>query len=597
MATVEEIQAVIDALKAESEPERDNSFGEDVLENIIPSGKAAFTDFFNALTDPIGTAESVRDIGIGVYSLLTDGDRPEEAVALALGEYYTDRYGSKEAFKNSVRTDPVGVLLDLASFANPGLGGAKAAGTGAIRIADKIGAEKTADFLRKAGDSKLSEAARRALIASDIGSGAGAGRLAQKTPAFLGRAVATASGTISGAGGDAVQRAFEIGREFKKPFGKRGQRFTDTMLDTGKLNVSPEQFAADVDKAANAMRQQIRDQYVAGIADIDMGGTNVFGRTETTSVTPRLNMSPDIQRTVTVPTQFNRPFFANAFSRIADIKRQRDSAKGEGSEAEGFAAETSQAIDLMDNDIVEFSKSPLPDKEAAFKLRQKLDTYDFPPRSREDAFRNDLRGILSDELKKDPKYKKVVEDFDEATKLADEIFAELSLGPTKNTSQKLRKLQSVTRNNVNTNFGRRVELLNRLNPDADYDLLDVATAQALRQDQPTGAARIGQSGSQSLGVLGVGSGVVEPSSGIVATLGQSMLTPQNVGRAAYKTGQVAQVLRPITTPTAMALPQAQNLGILAERSGASSLGTGDEIEQNQILNRQLRELERYFRAN
>ena len=47
----------------------------------------------------------------------------------------------------------------------------------------------------------------------------------------------------------------------------------------------------------------------------------------------------------------------------------------------------------------------------------------------------------------------------------------------------------------------------------------------------------------------------------------------------------------------MALPQATNLGILAERSGASSLGTGDEIEQNQILNRQLRELERYFRAN
>ena len=597
MATVEEIQAVIDALKAESEPDRDNSFGEDVLENIIPSGKAAFSDFFNALTDPIGTAESVRDIGIGVYSLLTDGDRPEEAVALALGEYYTDRYGSKEAFKNSVRTDPVGVLLDLSSFANPGLGGAKAAGTGAIRLADKIGAEKTADFLRKAGDSKLSKAARNALIASDIGSGAGVGKVVRATPAVLGQAVATAGGTISGAGGDAVQRAFQIGREFKKPFSKRGQRFTDTMSDTGELNVSPEQFAADVDKAAKAMRRQISDRYVAGIADIDMGGTNVFGRTETTSLTPRLNMNPLIQRTVTVPTQFNRPFFASAFSRIAEIKRQRDSAKGEGSDAEGFASETSEAIDLMDNDIVQFSKSPLPDKEAAFQLRKKLDTYNFPPRSNEDAFRNDLRGILSDELKKDPKYKKVVEDFDEATKLADEIFAELSLGPTKNTSQKLRKLQSVTRNNVNTNFGRRVDLLSRLNPDADYDLLDVATAQALRQDQPTGAARIGQSASQSTGMLGMSSGVVEPSTGILTQIAQSMATPRNVGTAAYRTGQVAQALRPITTPTAMALPQATNLGILAERSGASSLGTGDEIEQNQILNRQLRELERYFRAN
>lgn len=593
MATVEEIQAVIDALQAE--PER--SYGDDVLQNIIPSGKAAFQDFINALSDPIGTAESVRDIGIGLYSVLTDGDRPEEAVVEALGEYYAERYGSVDAFKNSFRTDPVGVLLDVSSVLNPGLGGAKAAGTGAIRLSDKLGADKTADLLRKAGDSKLSKVARATLIASDVGSGAGIGKVARATPAVVGEAVARAGGTVSGAGGDTPQRAFQIGREFKSPFDNRGKRFTDTMLDRGSLNVSPEQFAADVDKAASNMRSQISGQYVAGLADIDMGGTNVSGRTQTTSVTPRLNMAPEIQTKVSLPPQFNRPFFSSTFSKIGEMKRQRDAAKGEGSNAEAFEVDTSEAIDLMDNDIVEFSKSPLPDKEAAFKLRQKLDTYKFQPRSKEDGFRNELRRTLSDELKKDPKYKKLVEDFDEANKLADEIFSEFALGRDKNVSQKLRKLQTVTRNNVNTNFGRRIDLLNALNPEANYNFLDVATAQALRQDQPTGAARIGQSGSQSLGVLSVGSGVVEPSSGIFATLGQSMLTPQNVGRAAYRTGQAAQLLRPVSTPTALALPQATNLGILAERSGATSLGSGEDIEQNQELNRQLEELRRYFSGN
>ena len=298
-----------------------------------------------------------------------------------------------------------------------------------------------------------------------------------------------------------------------------------------------------------------------------MGGTNVFGQKETRTITPRLNMAPDVKTAVTVPPQVNRPFFSQSFSKLESIKKERDAAKGDFSDAETFdELTTNQAIDRIEAEIIEFSKSPLPDKEAAFRLRAKLDKLDYKPGTPEFAFRNDLRANLSTQLKQDPQYKKIVEEFDQANQLADEIFSELSLGRTKNTSQKIRKLQSVTRNNVNTNFGRRVDLLSNLNPDIDYDPIDVASALSLQSTQPMGGSRIGQAGAQTGGILSAGQEGASIPQMVLSAAAASGVNPRNVGRAAFGVGRAAKAVSPVTVPLGGILPQASNVTFALERA-------------------------------
>jgi hypothetical protein len=557
---------IMERLRNLNRPAEEQTYFEELRSNIGPSANAALQDFIAVVSDPIGTAKNTYDLGVGLYSLATDGDAPEEEIARALGDYYVDRYGSLEAFQNSAKTDPVGVALDLASVFSGVAGGGRAGITLSQKVSEKAGATKTAEFLSKLEGSKLSDAARSALILSDVGSGAIVGRAAKALPEALGQAAATTAGVISGASADSILRAGEVGRR-SMPFGSRAKRFQDTAAGEGNLNVSPEQFASDVDAAGTALRNRIRDQYLQGKSEIDMGGTNVFGQQETRTIVPRLNMAPEVKTTATVPPQVNRPFFSQSFSKLASIKKERDAAKGDFSDAETFdELTTNQAIDRIEAEIIEFSKSPLPDKEAAFRLRAKLDKLDYKPGTPEFAFRNDLRANLSTQLKQDPQYKKIVEDFDQANQLADEIFSELSLGRTKNTSQKLRKLQSVTRNNVNTNFGRRVDLLANLNPDIDYDPIDVASALSLQSTQPMGGSRIGQAGAQTGGILSAGQEGTSIPQMVLSAAAASGVNPRNVGRAAFTAGRIGKAVSPITVPLGGILPQVSNAAFALERA-------------------------------
>lgn len=573
MATVEEIQMAIDRLN-KSPDEKD--YFDEVMTNVGPSANAALQDFISAFSDPIGTAKDTYDLGVGLYSLATDGDKPEEEIARALGEYYGDRYGSFTALKNSFKTDPVGVALDLSSIVS-GVGGAARGSSGLVRkVSEKAGADKATAFFDKVQGSRLSDAARNALILSDTGSGAAVGRVARSIPELAGRAVSNTLGLVSGAPGDAIERSFNVGRT-SLPLGDRAKTFTDTARGEGILSVSPERFATDSKDALSSIRRGNSAQYRAGSAAIDMGpSTPLKGvSTSRTSVPGPISstgkqMPPVFSEKPSAPPQINRPFFSSQFKKLSAIRKDQNSAKGKFSQAEGFVDDSANAINAIEQDIIEFSKSPLPDKEAAFQLRQKIDAYPFVEGTQEFRIRADLRADLSKQLKKDPKYRKVVEDFDEANTLAKEIESELSLGRTKNVSQSLRKLQSITRNNVSTNFGRRVDLLSQLNPNMDYDPLDVASALSLQSTQPMGGSRIGQSAGQTGGILSVGqegTSAAEIMAGLAAASG---VNPRNVGRASFGVGRAAQAVSPITTPIAGILPTATNAAFALERADTQS---------------------------
>lgn len=104
----------------------------------IPSSAAAFgKSLYDAATDPVGTATALLDIGAGALrSSVPEPVRdfvdrfdwnPEAAdravqIAQQVGGVYLQRYGSEEALKRTIATDPVGAMADLSTLFTGGAG-------------------------------------------------------------------------------------------------------------------------------------------------------------------------------------------------------------------------------------------------------------------------------------------------------------------------------------------------------------------------------------------------------------------------------------------------------------------------------------------
>jgi hypothetical protein len=100
-----------------------------------------------AILNPIETAKSIKDLGLGVlqiatpefikeYDILPDDPEAEE-IARQVGQYYKDRYGSIDSVKRAFAEDPAFVLADLSTVF--GIGAATTPGkiSSALRAAEK----------------------------------------------------------------------------------------------------------------------------------------------------------------------------------------------------------------------------------------------------------------------------------------------------------------------------------------------------------------------------------------------------------------------------------------------------------------------------
>ena len=84
------------------------------VKNIPGSAIQYGTDIAVALSDPIGTAKSIGQLGAGIVQLLIPGEQANEQQAKAVGQYFANRYGGMENLKRTIATDPVGFLGDVA---------------------------------------------------------------------------------------------------------------------------------------------------------------------------------------------------------------------------------------------------------------------------------------------------------------------------------------------------------------------------------------------------------------------------------------------------------------------------------------------------
>ena len=143
------------------------------------------------------------------------------------------------------------------------------------------------------------------------------------------------------------------------------------------------------------------------------------------------------------------------------------------------------------DEIAVWQKNPaLHNAKGLDMLKRKIsDMYPLNPKSRgEQAIVIELQDIIKNQIiTQVPKYGKVMEAYETASKLERQLMQQLSLG-SKNASTTLKKLQSVLKNNVNTNFGARLQSFKNIKGIDDINLKERIAGSNLSSFTPTNIA-------------------------------------------------------------------------------------------------------------
>lgn len=100
----------------------------EAFESFIPSAQRFLGGVYETITKPVETLTGLGEVLTGAYARFIPQEwmaRPDKAQefiekANAVGGAYKDRYGSVEALKNTIATDPVGFAADVSMFTGAG---------------------------------------------------------------------------------------------------------------------------------------------------------------------------------------------------------------------------------------------------------------------------------------------------------------------------------------------------------------------------------------------------------------------------------------------------------------------------------------------
>lgn len=140
-----------------------------------------------------------------------------------------------------------------------------------------------------------------------------------------------------------------------------------------------------------------------------------------------------------------------------------------------------------------------------------------------DTAYNSVKGQITQQA---PTYAKVMKDYSEASELVKEIERSLVGNQKTAADTAMRKLQSLMRNNVNTNYGNRLDLARTLEGKG-ADILPAVAGQSMSSMTPRGLQGLGASGIVGAGLL---------TSNPVALSMLPFTSPRIVGEAAYGLG-------------------------------------------------------------
>jgi len=421
-------------------------------------------------------------------------------------EQYPLTVGGGRLAGEVVGTLPVGgALAKGAGMVAKGVGAGKYAAplvealrTGGMTAAGQTGAKALAT--RMAGGAATGAASSALINPEEAGTGAmiGAGMpLAGKLVQGAGKLAKTAIGGSTGVGEEALTQALRAGREGGKvadDFTKamRGEPNMDDVLTMAKQNL-------------DAMGQQKQAAYRQGMAGIKSDKTVLNLANVDQAVNDALGMA-------TFKGQIKNEKAAQALSQIkGEIDNWKSLDPTQFHTPEGLDA-LKQKIGGILEDIPYEQKTA---RTAAGKVY------------------NSIKGEINKEF---PEYAKVMKGYSDSSETIKEIERALSQGDKAMADTAARKLQSLMRNNVNTNYGQRAKLANEMIAAGGQDFMPALAGQALNDFMPRGIQRAG------VGTGGAGlalTGNIPAAAGLAA-----MSSPRLMGEAFYGAGKAAGAVNP-----------------------------------------------------
>lgn len=452
----------------------------EALTNFPSSAVKYGKELYEAVTNPVETVKNIGMVAAGglknitpevvqkfITSIAKEPGQIDQAVEMAnaVGGEYAKKYGSVEGFKQAVASDPVSVLGDL-SLLMTGGGSAVAKLPGVAR-AGQVTAQlgRTIDPFNVVTSAVTKPAKLAGLLASE------------------------GAGFTTGAGGAAVREAASSGFT--------GGEKAAAFLDQLRTNAPVENVVNTAKSALAEMRDQRANAYRSGMVDIKNDKSIL------------------------------------SFDKIDDIlANKQEVGMYKGQVIQPSTVETWQEINQVVQNWKRLDPAEFHTPEGLDRLKMRIgdirDNAPFgtPARNVADAAYNAIKNEINSQA---PGYAKVMKDYELASNTLKDIESSLSLGKKANIDTSVRKLQSIMRNNANTNYGRRLEQAQMLEGAGAETLMPQLAGQALSSWTPRSLQGIGSA------ITAAGSAMSNPA--YLASLPLTM--PRVVGETAYYAGKTA----------------------------------------------------------
>lgn len=478
--------------------------GAQAVTNVVPSAIKYGKELYEAVTNPAETAVGISNLTKAALNAITPDiiakwiyDPKEAEKAGQVGTAIGNFYRDRYGSVENFKTSLAQDPVGVMGDLSTVLG----LGAGAAKLATlapQIGAEGKVASVAK-GLGTLSEYTDPIL---------GTGKL-------TGAAASKSLGALTGVGPATVEGAFKAGMEKDKNFlsGLRGTS-ANQALENAKYNLNV--MRENRNKAyRSGMVDVTKDKSVLDFADIDQAITKAAGQ-----------------------TQFKGQVISKGAADQVDAARKIiDEWKG----LDPAQYHTPEGIDALKQ-----------------KVGDILESIPYEQKNARSAVGNIYQSIKSTISAQAPTYSKVMKDYAEASDALREIEKTFSLKPGTSIDTALRKLQSVTRNNVNTNYGQRLSLAQQLEQEGGRPFISMLQGEAMSGKSARGLAGIGEN------IALIGGAAVDPR--FWATI--PFQTPRIVGEGAYLGGRLADIANMPFRATGVS-PQAINTLATANRPVAA----------------------------
>lgn len=476
-------------------------------------------------------AGAVRGAGSIGATLLTPLDAAARAVGIEnsfIGR--TDRRQAMDEGLRSLGAEPDSLLYQTGKLGaevagTAGAGGALAKGAEAVRAAPVLVNALRSSGMSAGASTPLRDMAAR--VAGGAAAGGAAAGLVNPEDAGMGAAIGGALplalraaragvtggrkfiGGMTGAGDKALETAYQAG----KAGGAEAQVFRDNMRGNVPLTDVLDDARANLD----AMRASRGAEYRQNMANIKTDKTVL-------DLQPISQAVQSSMANFTFKGQARNPKVMETLQKVDDVVANWKSL-------DPAEYHTPEGLDAL--------------KQQIGALRENLP---FEASSARKAVSGVYNAVKDQIQAQAPTYAKTMKSYSEASELLDEITRSLSLGQKSTADTAMRKLQSIMRNNVNTNYGARLASLEALEQQGGRQLTPALAGQALNNWMPRGI--------QAAATPSLSAGLAFTGNPGAAAANAALSSPRLMGEAAYAAGRADPIIQALRRQMYYAAPVA-----------------------------------------